>query len=168
MTKYKMSLDKFVNFLNDYDCYDGFALNLFNSGTPERTVEDLVNAHTTDNLVRAHAPWDDTPEGIDFWDDIDDRWEEFVSADKEKYHKTNVKDNRKPSNGHFLKDNFILKVTQEVHYIVPKHYLGGQTKETLIEEWFTEYDGRSLASKDYCRVGYGGKTLKVEEVKEIK
>ena len=73
-----------------------------------------------------------------------------------------------PSNGSFLKEHVIIKVTQEVHYAIPKYMFGADSREELMEEWFVEFDGRVHASKDYCKIGGAVKTISWEQVKEIK
>ena len=68
----------FVQFLKDNDCYDKFLENMKNDKLEPHynSIQDIIDDGVQDDCYMAAAfDYAATPEGFDFWEHLDNRWQ---------------------------------------------------------------------------------------------
>jgi len=80
---------EFVKFLKDNHCYNEFIIN-FENQLESSTGRKFGNIHKETNLkdyikntkkydyIQYPFYWDNTPEGENYWEDLEDRWQVWI------------------------------------------------------------------------------------------
>ena len=63
-----------VQFLKDNGVYERFWENIFNQNTQDEIIDYMKNRFGTSCIFSGAFVWAGTPEGVDFWRDLEEKW----------------------------------------------------------------------------------------------
>ena len=70
-------IEQFKDFLTKEGCLDKFITNT-ETLNYTKTLEELTETNNPANYVMGAFAWDESPEGGEFWEDINAKWENIV------------------------------------------------------------------------------------------
>ncbi len=73
-----MKTSKLEKFLINRNLLEKFKHNLHNNYPPRVLRELLIHNYSPKFLIDAAFRWDETPEGEDFWNEVEDEWIECL------------------------------------------------------------------------------------------